>query len=224
MATTNLFATAKVLKNAAKGKKPASENTLIEGLEVYAAIDHAIKWLKGLLETSGETPRAVAFEKFVNDGIKSGKKPESFNAKEGAGTANIQLRQKSSTSGLTEIEETICRENGVPLGTAGGEFFFNPEHNDWLLKNGDKISKALASIKDCPPNLLVKKEEKVIATEDSIPFIFSRFGNKPDLIATLLPMVSTLAIKPKFAVGSDDANDKSLEVITAFLGSDAEAA
>lgn len=224
MAATNLFSTATVLEaKGSKAKKPAKSYVLVEGLELYAAIDHSIKWLKTVLETTKSTISETAIEKFVADGVKIGAKPANFDGEEGKATANIQLRKRSSASGLNDIEVALCNEHKVPTEQTSDRaetYIFNPAHLAWIEANGMKISAALSKIPGAPADLIQKQEAttKVITTDDSLDFVFRTLSKKPGVIAQLLPVVGSLAIKPKYDDGDESANDKALEVIQKFVG------
>jgi hypothetical protein len=222
MATTNLFTTAKVIKaKDTAGKKPEKSKTLVEGLEVYAAIDHSIKWLKTLLETSKFTVAEVANQKFIADGIKILGKPANFDGEEGDATGNIQLKKRMSTSGLNDIEKELAAEYKIPTVEVSDRpetYIFNPDHAEWLQKNAAKVSAAL--IKLGAPDDVIQFQNattKTVVTDDSIDFVFRTYAKKPEVIAQLLPVVSTFAIKPKFDNGDDGANDKALNVIKGFI-------
>jgi hypothetical protein len=223
MAATNLFTTAKVIEaKGTAGKKSAKSLTLIEGLEVYAAIDHSIKWLKTVLETSKGIVAETAIQKFIADGIKALAKPANFDGEEGDATGNIQLKKRMSTSGLNDIEKELAAEYKIPtveLSDRPETYIFNPAHAEWLQKNAAKVSAALIKL-GAPEDVIQFQNAttRVITTDDSIDFVFRTYAKKPDVIAQLLPVVSTFAIKPKFDDGDDAANDKALNVIKSFIG------
>lgn len=230
MATTNLFKNATVVEaKGTKGKKTAKATTEVEGLELYAAIDHSIKWLKTLLETTKTTVIEVATHKFVADGVKIGGKPANFDGEEGKAVANIQLKKRSSASGLNDIELALCNEYNVPTEQVSDRpvtYIFNPAHLAWIEANGMKLSAALAKIPGAPGDLIQKQEAttKIITTDDSLDFVFRTLAKKPDVIAQLLPVVGTLAIKPKYEASeiasSNDSN--ALETIKTLIEGEAQ--
>jgi hypothetical protein len=223
MATPNLFDTAKVLETkASAGKKPAKSRTLIEGLELYAAIDHSIKWLKTTLETAKVTVIDAALEKFIADGIATKAKPGSFDAEEGKATGNLQFKKRSSASGLNPIERDLCETHKVPteeLADRPEGILWNQAHDAWLQANSAKISAALAKL-DAPADIFLKQtaSTKVVTTDDSIDFVFRTYAKKPDILAQLIPVVATLAVKAKYDAGDDSVNDTALDAIKEFLG------
>lgn len=223
MPVTNLFDIAKTV-SPAKGKKTTTKTFVeIEGLELVGAIDHTIKWLEALKETAALPVKDIATERFIDAGRVTEKQPESFDAKEGQVTANVQCKKRASNSGLSDIEEAVCRENNVPLGTSGGEYFFPKEHQDWVEENSEKISKAFVKL-GAPQGIIAKNPTKTIATDDSIPFIFKQFKAQRDIIEKLLPMVAVVATKPKFgaALDEEERNSAALAVIQKFLSGDEE--
>jgi hypothetical protein len=227
MATApNLFTTAKVLETkATAGKKPVKTKTLLEGLELYAAIDHSIKWLTTALATAKTAVGEAALEKFVADGIAAKAKPENFDAEEGKATGNIQLKKRASTSGLNDIERDLCDTHKVPtveVSDRAETFIFNPDHAKWLEVNAAKVSAALLKL-GAPTDIIQMQTAttKTVTTDDSLAYVFRTFFKKPEVIAQLLPVVGTLAIKPKYAASEVDIinDDKALEVIKGFIGS-----
>lgn len=222
----NLFTTAKVLEaKGTKAKKPVKVTTLVEGLELYAALDHSIKWLKTVLETTKTTVLETAIQKFVTDGARLQSKPTNFDGEEGKATANIQLKKRASTSGLNDIELELVNEYKVPVEQVSDRpetLIVNPEHLEWLLKNSDKISAAITKIPGAPTELFQMQQAttKFVTTDDSIDFVFRTFNKKPEVIAKLLPVIATLAIKPKFDTADESVNDTALDVIKEFLTDD----
>ena len=214
MPTPNLFTTAKVIETAKKGSAKAKTFLPVDGLEVYAAIDHSIKWLTTLLETAKAPITEFANAKWIEEGIKHKKKPGNFDGSEGDATGNIQLKRRASNSGLTDIEKALCEENDIPLGTSGGNLMFNPEYTEWVIKNSAKLSAAFAKIEGCPADLIVTTPVKDVATDESIDVAFKTLGK--NALAEILPVLTTLAVKPQF----DDANDKALSIIKSFAGHD----
>jgi hypothetical protein len=220
MATANLFKNAKVIEAKGTAKaKPNKAKILVEGLEVYAAIDHAIKWLTTSLATAKMPIAEFASEKAIADGSKlKAKAWSSFDAEEGNATANIQLKKRSTNSGLNDIEKELVATYKVPVEVAADRpetFIINPERLDWINKNADVVSKALAKL-GAPDDIIQFQTAttKTVTTDDSIDFVFRTYADKPDVIAQLLPVVGVVSIKPKF---SGDA----LEVLKGLETNDA---
>lgn len=224
---TNLFKTASVI--AAKpvaGKKPIVRAILIEYLEVYAAIDHTTKWLKGIAEVVKTSVVDAAKAKFIADGIAKKAKPDSFDGKEGDATAKLIIGKRSSASGLNDVEKELAAKYNVPVEVVADRpetFIINPEHLDWINKNGAKVSAALMKLG--APQDIIKFQEtttKTVTTEDSIDYVFRTYHEKPEIIEALLPVVASISVKPKFnAEESEDENkDAALEVLKAYLGED----
>lgn len=215
-ATPNFITNAKVAP-ATKKAAAKTEVTEVAELELYAAIDHSIKWLTTVLETvkSGIFAETVV-PKFVTDGIKAEKKPDNFNASEGAATANIQIKKRASNSAFNEIELAIVEEYKVPTDTSGGLLYINPTHMEWLVKNSTKVSAALAKL-DAPSDLFEQQATKIISADTSLDYVCKQFKNSPDVIAKLLPIVGTLAIKPKFDTADEQANEKALALINKYI-------
>jgi hypothetical protein len=221
MATPNLLSNAKVIEaKSSKAKKPAHKPvTELEGLEAYAAVDHTIKWLKGVAETLKASVNETILAKFITDGSKVEHKPESFDAFEGHAKANIQLRKRSTASGLADTEIELCNQHGIPTETVSDRpatYIINPDHLEWLTKNIGKLAK----IPGCPEDLFQYQEAttKTVTTDETLDYVFKNFANKTDVLELILPVVATLAIKPRLDTGDESADEFSLKVLEKLQG------
>ncbi len=219
MATApNLFTTAKTVVKKETAKKAKAAEVEIEGLEIYAAIDATEKALKALKETARTKVTETAREIFIANGAEKGGKPENFNGKEGQATASIQLRQRSSASGLSDIEIEQLTKAGIPTEVVEDRpetFIFNPEHLDWLNKNGKEISKALIKL-GAPADVLLFQEstKKTVTTDESLKTLFT----KPvKVIRELFDVVGTFAIRPSL---KDE--ERAFELVRGIVGQDEE--
>jgi hypothetical protein len=215
-ASTNLFTTAKtVAAKPAKGKKPETKTVELAGLEKLAALDALAKAIKGLIETTKAEVNEGATDVFVTQGQDIKSQPENFKAEEGAATASVQLKKRSSASGLSEIEIEQAKKAGIPLEVVADRpetYIFNPEHLDWLAKNGASVSKALVKL-GAPSDVIQFQEAstKTVTTDESLNVLFTK---SEKVIRDLLPVVGTLAVKPTYA-GADELAEKVLEVLAA---------
>lgn len=221
-AAINLFETAKSVKPATSAAGKKAPATLIEKLEVYAAIDHTVKWLKTLGETVKSSINEVATEKFVTDGCALKKQPENFDAKEGKATGNIQCKKRASNSALTDIEIELANRYDVPLTNDQKLFVFNPIHQAWLAENAAKVSAALAKLGAPTDIIATSGGDKTITTDDSIDFVFRTYADKPEVVEALLPVVGVIAVKPKFAEGGETVNNTAFDTLKAYLGREEE--
>lgn len=199
----SMFANATVVpakKTAAKG---AIKNTVeMDGLEEYAALEAAMKALKGH-QTSFKSKLLVEMgDRFCKDGCKLSQKPESFDAVDGAASGNMQFRIRSSASPLSEEEQEILTDNDIPFGDntkIEETFIINPAYAadmDLLAK----VEAALSKVKGLPADFIQKQEGHAtkIITDESLSAVFKKPVHEA---AILLPLVSTLAIKAK--IGGD---------------------
>lgn len=195
------------------GSKPVSDVVEIKGLEALARLDAAAKAYKAACETVSREVKAEACELFIGQGIQLGKRPANLKAAEGKASASIQL--KASPSALTEDAVAKLEAAKIPLRSAdqvAETFVFNPAYieDSELL---EKIKKALNGIKGIPEDLIQFQSQKKIvcdgdATIDAI-FRLKAKGGVPDRnkIETLLPLVTTLAIKPTTTESLEDCLD-----------------
>jgi hypothetical protein len=207
---TNLFTSAKTLTaKAPKAKKAEAPAIEIEGLENYAALDALEKAVKTLKETARVSVTDAAKDIFVNTGTKINAKPENFKAKEGNATASIQLKQRSSASGLTDIEIALLDKADIPTQVVEDRpetYIFNPAHLEWLAKNGAAVSKALIKL-GAPDDVIQLQEstKKTVTTAESLDVLFAKPAKT---INELIAIVGSIAIRPSF-----EDQDKAFDLV-----------
>lgn len=201
--TMGMFATAKTVKTATKAKKPTKASIEITGIEALSAIDHAIKALTALKETYEADVKSEVSTHFVKAGIEAGKRPANFTGTEGKATASCELRKRSSRSGLAEGEIEMLEAAGIATEIAEDvvdTFVINPAYagdQDLLAK----IEKKLSQIKDLPEDFILRQEgvSRRVVSEAALDQIFTL---DEETVAALLPVVGTIALKPKFEAES----------------------
>lgn len=193
-----LFANAKsVAAEPTKARKSKAPIREMSGIERHAAIDAAIKALQGMLEVEAERIKTEATGIFIEEGLKINRKPDNFKAVEGNATTSVELRKRSTASVLKPEEQVILTENKVPFErevVTAEAFLINPAYtNDMALLA--KVEEALAGV-DLPADFLMKQEEKTraVVTDDSLEAVFKKSAEDAEM---LLPLVATLALKPK---------------------------
>lgn len=195
-----MFSTAQVVKpKKSASSKPAKAVVEMDGLEEYAALCAAIEALEGQKAVFEANIKSEMSDIFVAKGIATGEKPASFDATDGVATGNMQLKVRNSRSKLTEAEQQLLREAGIPftLNTTIDEtFIINPEYAG-DMKLLAKVEEALKKVKDLPEDFIQKQEGEscYVATNESINAVF-KTGNV-EKASKLLPLVSCLAIKAK---------------------------
>lgn len=170
-------------------------------LAKVAAIDFITKSLKGLRETYEGMAKDEMLDKFVEDGLKAGKRPENYRGVSGLGEASCELKKRATSSPVSEDEVSELTKMGieVKLETVQEEMFvFNPE----ILKNPElraKISAAFAKIDfgGVQPIERIAPVQKYVASEEAIEAVF-KTAKTPAVGSKLLSMVTTLAIKSKW--------------------------
>jgi hypothetical protein len=169
----------------------------IAGMEAFAAVKAVEKALKAVSSTLEQGVKAQMAVKFVEIGMKKGSRPDSFKGEEGQGSASCELRCRTSTSVLTVEEQSLLEEHKIPvvtLDTVVETFIINPAYAD----NSDlleRVSKALEGIEGMPADFILhQSQKKVCADEASMNAVFALKDKA--VVAALLPLVSTLAVKP----------------------------
>lgn len=196
-----MFATAKTLKTgtASKAKKEAAE-VHIEGIEAVAALDAVIKSLKALQETYAAQAKGNMTAEFIKLGLAKGGRPANFRGTEGIASASCEMRARSSASPFQSDEVAMLDEAEIPTQvlTDGVETFgINPEHlkNDEMLRVMEKALQPLVAKGKLPTDLFVKLEppKRTVLAEGAVDVLFTR---SPETVRKLLPVVTTMAIKP----------------------------
>ena len=185
------------------------------GLSDLAAIDALMKNLKTIRDTLEADIKDQMVSYFVENGCEAEKRPENFRGIDGnLASASCELRARSSASALTAAEQSICEEFGI--GTRVNEiiadtYIINPAYaTDENLMN--KIVKKLNTISGLPEDFLLKQDgfEKIVPDENAI----EKFFSLPEEDArTMIRIVGTLAIKPKFSGELSQAIDLVKEVL-----------
>ena len=225
---SNVFATAPKVAAKPKAKKAdTSDRVLIAGLEELASIDAAMKSLKAMKDTVEAEVKMHQKAHFVEAGLAAGKRPANFKGYEGIAVASCELRARSSASPLSEEEQALLEEHGIPVtkvDTTVETFIINPQYlNDSALL--EKVGNVIGKIKDLPADFIMKQEavSKYIVAEDGLDKLFAlplekgnpdlAAANRANLVSTLIPIVGTLAIKPTIG----DKMKEAMEYVIALL-------
>lgn len=180
-----------------KVAKDDNATVTIEGVEHFSALKALGKAIEGATKTLEGDIKGEALQTFIERGCDAKKRPDNLKTKEGKAQASVQLKVLSDRSYISEENAARLQEAGVRLDIKDEvveTFVLNPEYaNNAALMA--KIEKALATIKDLPEDLFLhQSQKKIVATEDSLNDIFAKC--KIAQAKELLPLVSTLAIRP----------------------------
>jgi hypothetical protein len=219
--TGNLFQTAAVVETkkaaARKATKPVNKTV---GLSDYAAVDALFKALKSRLETLKPGIEEQMSEHFLTEGLSIRRRPENYKGREGTDTASLELRIRSSASGLSDLEENLLAKHDIAVVDnviVQEAFIVNPEYNtnfELLQKASDALVAA-----GLPADIIQRQAgvTKRVVTEESLNQVFQ----KPRAVAEqLLPVVGCLAVKPK--AGTTDV-EVLLERVSRLLVAQEEA-
>jgi len=190
----NLFTNAtQASATKAKSNKPV---VAIDYLEEFARIKAFQQSLKSQEDYFGAKVKSQMLDKFAELGSASHRQPENFQGVDGEATASLELRKRSSVSGLNEIEITHCEKYQVPT-RAVQDYVINPEHAH-VKEYQDEISKLLGKAIESgklPKDIIQVKNSRVIVTEDSLPKVFQLTDQA--VMRAMLEVVGTPAIKAK---------------------------
>lgn len=193
-----LFANAKTI-SAPKTKKVSEVSQyVLSGLSRFAALTAAIKSLGALAEVEETNVKAKMIDQFVASGMARNSKPDNFEGVEELASASCQLKIRSSASVLSDEDVEILKKENIPYNEHTKQeeaFLINPKYtNDMELLS--RVEEALANV--ALPEDFLLKQEKIsanVASPKSIDAIFAL--KNEEKIRALLPLVTTLAIKPK---------------------------
>ena len=196
----SLFKNAKKIEAEVKtsAKKDDKAKIALTGLESYAAVDTVMKGFKSLMETIGGTVKDDMNSIFVGIGKQLKARPDNFRGIDGKASASCEIRNRASSSPLSDEEVVLLTKNEIPVGTIEvkpSAYIINPAYfNDSALL--EKVSKALEKyVKDLPSDFILLQErvEKKIVTDETVDAVFEK-----GLAELLLSVVTVPAIKPTF--------------------------
>jgi hypothetical protein len=197
------FANVKTIDTTKAKPRKASDKLVVEvpGLADYALVDSLVKNLTTIKKTLWEEVKEFGLGVFLDNA--NGRRPANFRGVDGKAEASIELRKRTSLSPLSQDEVDQFDANGVPYETVEEVtelFAINPVHagNATLMA---EVEKALAKVKNCPLDLIVKQESKAkrVVTDESIETVFAK-----DL-TDLVPAVTCIAVKAQTKAGLAEA-------------------
>jgi hypothetical protein len=211
-----MFSTAKKIAAPKAPKKDTKAQVAIDGLATLASIDAVMKSLAALKATVESDVKSAMAVEFVTTGCAIKKRPENFRGTDEGASASCELRIRSSASALSEDEQKLYAEAGIGTKTVVSTietYVINPEYKD----NGDLLAlveKKLKGIKGIPEDFIMFQEgvSKTVAADDALDVLFTLPAEKA---RDLLPIVGTLAVKPK--LDTDDVAE-AFKVVGALLG------
>ena len=194
-----MFKDAKALTSAPKtvGKKKEREVVELNNVEQLAQLHALVKAAQGAISAIEGTLKEEVFGMFLDRA--DGKKPDSFDAQEGNGMLNLQMRKRGTNSPLGEDECSLLLEAGlVPdvVVKTPELFAINPEFaTDTSLLS--KVEKALGKISGLPENFIVKQNAVVVNVvgDDLLEKAFKLKGVNRHY-EEVIQMVTTLGFKP----------------------------
>lgn len=180
-------------------KKPKTVNYPMPNVKKIGALDWLITAAESVMELFMMDLKKAMVSKFITDGCALKSKPSNFMGEEDGSTASCQLRRRSSSSHLTEDEVERCTELKITLGEktlTEERYIFNP-----ILLNqyGPQIEEALKKIPGLPANIIEHQTERkvYVSTDDAIE---AAFKLTPLKCLSVLPILTTLAVSPKFEI------------------------
>lgn len=206
----NMFTNAPKAPSKAPAKgKPEAVTEKVDGIHLYAALKAVAANVAAQVAVVEADIKEKMAEHFIAEGMKLDRRPVNYTGTDNGSSASLQLKCLPSTSGISEASQKLLSAKKIPVGTAvttPATFIVNPAYADLSDKrNADmlaRVSKALETL-GLPVDFFMQQDEvsKVIATEKSIDAVMA-LKSKDD-VATLLPLVTCMAIKAKLAENAD---------------------
>ena len=198
-----MFATAKTLNPKTKpaSKSDKKKRFEVEGLYELTVLDTVLKNVTSLKKSVELGVKAAAATLFMDEAKAVGKRPDNFRGFESDAEASVECRKRSERSPLSESEVKELTDAGVPVGTVedvSDTFVVNPEYaTDMKLLL--KVEKALAGVKDLPPDFFLKQVGKArsVVTDETVDAVFA----SEELTEKFFETVTVLAVKPKLTKG-----------------------
>lgn len=198
-----MFSTAKpITKAPTSAKKAAKAEHDIAGIQDIALLKALIASATAMCANLEADVKTQGFDIFMES--KGGTRPTSFSGLDGKATCSVEMRKRSSASGLTEYEAEVLVDAGFEpfKQVAVTELFaINPTHaaDQALLA---KVEKTLSKL-GLPADFIVKQEEvsKLTVTDEMLDVAFRK--SAPDAV---LQIMTTMALKPKLTEAYDMNN------------------
>jgi hypothetical protein len=210
------FANAQVVSKPAKKVKAEKAKHAMNGLLQFAAIKNAMGTLETLGKTLEQGVKDQMLTLFLAAGSASGLKPENFEGSEGVASASCELRKRSVKSALSPEDKALLEDYNIPVEKSESEIatlIFNPTYlGDAVLMA--KVEAALNKVKGIPEDFILKQEGTTTYTvsDATVDAVFAL--KDEEKLKKLVPLVTTLAIKPKL----DDDSVVADTVRTLLLG------
>lgn len=197
----SMFKNAKTIeaKTSTAKKRSDKEEIHVAGLEDLAVVDTVVKTFTAIQKTLATEVKDEMTNIFVGMGKQLKKRPANFRGIDGESSASCELRVRSSRSALTAEETEMLDDLGVPYETVVEKedaYVINPAYFD-DQEMLEKVSSALESL-GLPEDFILRQEkvEKKVVTEETVEAVFAK-----GVADSLLDIVGTLAIKPKYEGG-----------------------
>jgi hypothetical protein len=200
-----------------KAKATSDDLIPFNNLAEFAACDAVAKALETINATLCNGIKDEAREIFIGQGIQFGKRPVNFRAIDEKATASIQLKVLPGALSMEAQEQLAARDLPVKITDEIVEtFIVNPKYaEDAALF--EKLEKALARI-GAPEDLFLHQSKKKVTADDTTLNALFRLRDARDnpdrtAIETLLPLVSTLAVKAATTAPLSECLDIAMDLL-----------
>ena len=185
-----------VVRPPSKPVKTVVAQRKVPGLYNYAVICAVERALKILKEEYAAPVEERVIDDFLTDGLALRSRPANFRGVEGDASASVELKQRSDTSPLTDLEVALLAKHNIPVEVVGvpETFRINPAYvgDTALIKSVAKKLKAL----DLPEDFFEVQAAttKTVVCDDTIKEVFRR---RSEVAKRLLGIVTVVCFKTK---------------------------
>ena len=206
-----VFETATAITTPSKTKKAKKEATFIGAdLDAFAACAAVTKALKDVQAVFENKVKGFMGQLFVHNGLSLKTRPENFTGVGANSSASCQLKSLSTSATLAPEVASYLLDKGIELEEKviqEESYSFNPAAlADPILRA--KIAAVLGTLDTGGITLIEHREKKTgfSLTDTSLDSVFM-LAETEEEAEKLLPLVSTLAIRPKFEGSLREAFD-----------------
>lgn len=191
------FKNAKTLAPTAPAKKGSKARQVeIGNLKNLATLVAIKKSVESMIEAFEEDVKSQAVVEFVKTGAAAKARPDNFEGIDGSATASVQLKKKASNIALSAEEVDLLARFKIPTEKrtdVHGTYVFDPE----ALKDEAKMEAIAKLLEDAGHDDVIRYQEersKTVVAEKALDEVFKL---DPVVIGDILPVIASIAVKPK---------------------------
>lgn len=191
------FKNAKTLAPTAPAKKGSKARQVeIGNLKNLATLVAIKKSVESMIEAFEEDVKSQAVVEFVKTGSAAKARPANFEGIDGSATASVQLKKKASNIALSAEEIDLLARFKISTEKrtdVHGTYVFDPE----ALKDEAKMEAIAKLLEDAGHDDVIRYQEERSKTVVADAALDEVFKLDPVVIGDILPVIASIAVKPK---------------------------